>query len=391
MNPIPTIVELNEALAADLRSKLNLSDEDLKKVLNAFNAVLSAQFKLLNLYLSDIQNNVFPDTADLAVFGGTLERHGQIHLNRNPNPATVGVYELEVTGEVGSVLRSGLTFKSNEDALNAGQLFVLDAEYTIVAGTNIIEVRALGSGTDFALDLADELTITEPVIGIDQIATVTTILEQPTASESTANYRQAILDAIQLEPQGGAKTDYRLWAADAPGVRRVYPYVRANNAGIVDVYVEATEEDSTDDLGTPSAALLAEVLAVIELDPDVTKPINERGRRPIQAIVETQTITLIPVDVEVIGLIENSAAITAAIRTNIEVFLRSVRPFISGADLLRDRNDILYSAGLQAVVTDVLDPSNFFNNFVMQVNGVPELSTQFSLGNIPYLRNLTFS
>lgn len=391
MNAIPTIIELNSEIANDLRTKLNLSDDDLKKVLNALNAVLAAQFKLLNLFLSDIQNNVFPDTADLEINGGTLEQLGRIYLGRNPNPATVGVYELTVTGEVGSVLRKDLTFKSNEDALNPGQLFILDSQYEIVADPNVIQVRSLGNGTDYLLDVNDELTITEPVLGVDQTLSVSTVLEQPTSSESTEIYRQAILDAIQLEPQGGAKTDYRLWAADAPGVRKVYPYVRQNNAGIVDVYVEATAADSSDGEGTPSAALLANVLEVIELDPDTTKPINERGRRPIQAIVETQPITLIPIDVEVVGLLENSAAISDAIRNNLSAFLRDIRPFVTGADLLRSKNDILYSARLQSVVTDVLDPSNFFQNFVMNVNGVPEITAQFSLGNIPHLRNLIFS
>lgn len=390
MQNIPTIIELNAALEADFKSKLSLSDEDLKKVLTAFQAVMSAQIKLIHLYLSDIQNNIFPDTADLLENGGTLERLGLIYLGRNPNPATVGVFELEVTGTIGSTLRAGLTFKSNEDAKNGGKLYILDSEYTLGAGTNIIEVRALGNGTGFDLNAADELTITEPVIGLDQTATVTTVLTQPTAAESVENYRQAILDAIQLEPQGGAKTDYRLWAADAAGVRRVYPYVRDSNAGVVDVFVEATIEDSTDGLGTPSPALLTEVSDVIEFDPDTTKPLNERGRRPIQSIVETSAISLVPVDVNISGLVENTAAITSALSSNLTSYLRNVRPYIAGADLSRNKNDILYSARLQSVVTDVLDNNNYFQNFTMQVNGVTVLSYEFAGEFIPYLRNLTF-
>ncbi len=391
MRAIPTTIEIQQALEADFRSRLNLSDDDLKKVLTAFTGVLGAQFKLLNLFLSDIQNNIFPDTADLEVNGGTLERLGRIYLGRNPNPSTVGVFEFEVTGEIGAILRSGLTFKSNEDALNAGQLYILDTEYTIAAGTNIIEVRALGNGTEYALNVNDRLTITEPVIGVDQTTTVSSVLTNPTAAETTENYRQAILDSIQLEPQGGAKTDYRIWAADASGVRRVYPYVRQNNAGIVDVYVEATQADSTDGNGTPTATILQDVKDVIEFDPDETKPLNERGRRPIQAIVQTISISLIPVDVQIIGLQENSASITQAIQTNLETYLRNVRPYIAGSDLARNKNDILYSAQLQSVVTDVLEPTNFFQSFVMSVNGVVVTSSQFTLGNIPYLRNLTFS
>jgi len=153
MNPIPTIFEINEDIESDFITKLNLSDDELKKVLSAFSAVLSAQVKLLNLYLSDIQNNIFPDTADLAINGGTLERLGNIYLGRNPNPATVGVYEIEVTGEIGSLLRSGLTFKSNEDSLNPGQIFIMDSEHTISAGVNTVEIRATDSGTDFALSV----------------------------------------------------------------------------------------------------------------------------------------------------------------------------------------------------------------------------------------------
>ncbi|MCM8906779.1 baseplate J/gp47 family protein [Tenacibaculum finnmarkense] len=390
MRQIPTINELNESIEADLRSKLNLSDDDLKKVLSAFSAVLAAQLKLLHLYLSDIQNNIFPDTADLLENGGTLERLGLINLGRNPNPATVGVFELTVTGVVGSTLRSGLTFKSNDTAKNGGKVYILETEYILVPGVNVVEVRALGNGSEFDLNVSDELTITEPVIGVDQTAIVSTVITQPTAPEPVENYRKAILDAIQLEPQGGARTDYRLWAKDAAGVQEVYPYVKENNAGVVNVYVEATEQDSIDGKGTPSASLLADVLEVLELDPDETKPLNERGRRPIQAIIETLPIVLVPVDVTIINLAENSAAITTSISNNLEVFLKTVRPYISGADLPRNKNDVLFSGKLQSVVTDVLNASNFFSSFEMRVNGVLLNSFEFGGANIPYLRNLIF-
>jgi len=390
MKPIPSIVELQETLANDFRSRLNLSDDDLKKVLNAFDIVLSAQFKLLYLFLSDIQNNVFPDTADLEANGGTLERIGRIQLGRNPLPATVGVFELSVIGVAGSVLRSELTFKSNEDAKNAGQLYVLDSEYILIGTNDIIEVRSLGSGVEYDLNVGDELTITEPVIGVNATVTVDGVIDVPTASEDIEIYRQAILDSIQLEPQGGAKTDYRLWASDAQGVRKVYPYVKNGEAGTVQVFVEATIIDSTDGKGTPSAGLLIDVEEVIEFDPDTTKPLNERGRRPIQATIEVNPITLIPVDVSIIGLNEDTASIRASISSNLDSYLQDIRPYIAGADLARDKNDILYEGRLQSVVTDTLESANFFTSFNMVVNGVSVDNYQFELGNIPYLRNVTY-
>ena len=203
MKPIPSIVELQQKITEDFKSKLNLSDDDLKKTLNAFSLVLSGQMKILYLFLADIQNNIFADSADSVDQGGTLERIGQIYLNRPPFPDAIGVFNISVNGIIGSVLRESLTFKSNEDALNPGQLFVLDSEHIMVSTTDVIEVRSLGAGTDFNLSVNDKLTITEPVIGVDKTVTVTAVTTQPTAGETLENYRDAILRAIQLEPQGG--------------------------------------------------------------------------------------------------------------------------------------------------------------------------------------------
>ena len=47
MKPIPTINSIYESISNDLRNKLNLSDDELRKVVNAFAAVESAQIKLL--------------------------------------------------------------------------------------------------------------------------------------------------------------------------------------------------------------------------------------------------------------------------------------------------------------------------------------------------------
>lgn len=390
MRNIPTIQQLNESIANDLKSKLNLSDTDLKTVLSAFDAVLSAQFKLVYLFLADIQNNIFPDTADTEENGGTLERLGNMYIGRNPSPATIGVFEASVTGVGGSVLRAGLTFKSNETAKNAGQVYVLDSEYTLTGSGDIIEIRSIKGGLGYDLDVSNELTITEPVIGVENTIVISSIITQPKAQEDIEDYRKEILDSLQLEPQGGSKTDYRQWAGDAQGVRLVFPYVRNGSAGNVDVYVEATQADSTDGKGTPSTLLLDEVLDVIEFDPDNTKPLNQRGRKPIQATVTTIAISLIPVDVQITGLNDNTTAIQNAITANIETYLRSVRPYIAGADLARNRNDVLYNQRLSSVATDVLDSGNYFTDFVMQVDGVTENSYQFTLGNIPYLRNITF-
>ena len=392
MTPIPTISQIYNRLEAAFKSRLNISDVELKSVLDVFVAVLAGEFKLSYLYLSDIRNNIFPDTAQTAENGGELNRLGQIYLNRQPKPATHGFYRVKFTGVENSFLRSGLTLKSNDDSTNAGKMFISETEHYLnnAANENIFLIRSLETGAENILKVDDELTITEPVIGVENTVKVTEIVNLPIESESVDSYRQKIIDAIQLEPQGGSRTDYRLWSQDAQGVRKVYPYLKEGSAGTVQVFVEANKEDSIDGKGTPSSYILQEVQEVILMDPDDTIEINERGRLPIQSILEVLPITLRPVDVQILGLQQNNIEIDSLIKKNLELFLFEIRPFIYGADLQRNRNDILYSGKLQNVVSDSLGNNNFFNEFKMFVDGQEETKFTFSFSNIPFLRSVNY-
>ena len=325
---------------------------------------MAGELKLLYLYLSDIQNNIFPDTADLAEDGGQLNRLGLIYLNRQPKPATASYYLLSITTLAGATLRQGLTFKANDDSLAPTKLFILDSEYVTTGTNDYIMVRSLDTGLDNKLNLGDLLTVTEPVIGLENECFAFATIALPISSESIDDFRQAIIDATQLEPQGGSKTDLVLWAKDAQGVRKVYPFVKENNAGVVQIFVEATKTDSIDGKGTPSAFLLSDVEDVIEIN-----PFNNRARRPIQMILEIKPIELIPVDVEIISLNQNSVDITSKIRANLEEYLYDVRPFIAGADLSRNKNDILNIARLQGISADSIGNTNYFLDIKMFVDG----------------------
>ena len=390
MKKIPTIQEIYTSIESDFKSQLNIDDVQTKMVLNSLSAVLAGQFKLLYLYISDVQDNLFPDTADIFQNGGQLNRMGEIYLNRQPLPATNGIYIAKVTGELNSKLRNSLTFKSNDDSRHPGKLFILENDYYLNGLNDFIEIRSLESGINSMLEIGNELTITEPVIGVDSTILITDIVKLPIESETIDSYRKKIIDAIQLEPQGGAKTDYRLWSQDAQGVEKVYPYVKENNSGTVQVFVEATEIDSTDGYGTPSQYLLNEVKEVIIMDPDDTKPINERGRKPMQTILEILPITLKPVDVMILGLNQNNLDIQNLLKTNLKLFLKEIRPFIDGADLLKNKNDFLYVGKIQGVISDTLGNGNFFNDVKVFVDGQEINSYKFTLSNIPFLRYVTY-
>ena len=391
MKTIPTIKEIYGQIEKDLKNKLNLQDTELKLVVDAIAAVFSGQIKLVYLYLYDIQKNSFPDTADPESEGGMLSRLGYIFLGRYPFPASDGYYTAVVTGIENSKLRSQLTFKSNDEALNIGKMFILDSEHTMTEGENVITIRSLDAGLDSLLNPGDQLNITEPVLGVDAVITIQNVVTRPTSPESTDDYRQKILDIIQIEPQGGSRGDYRIWASDARGVKKVYPYVKENESGTVQIYVEATTDDSVDGEGTPSLSLMDEVKDVIELDPDQTKPINERGRKPIQANIEVLPISVRYVTINIGGLNNRSEEEKSNLFNGLKDYIKTVRPFIQGADLDRDRNDILSSGQLQGIALDNLDRSNYFNSFTMYVDGNVETQFKFSRANIPVLQEITYS
>ena len=384
-----TIIELKEQISNDLRNRLNLSDDKLKKVLDALSGVLAAQFKLAYLGVEDAQRNLYPDTADTFENGGSLNRLGSIYLNRDIRPATSAIYRANVTGVEDSVLRSGLTFKSNIDSSNPNKLYILENEYTLTGSNDLITVRSVDGGLDYSQDNGNNLTITEPVIGVDKTVVINKsgfiAFTDPLAAETTQEFRNSILNAIQLEPQGGSKSDYRIWASDAAGVRFVYPYVKDGEAGTVQIFVESSGNN-----GVPSQSILDEVEEVINFDPDETKPTAQRARRPMQANLEVIPIDPIDVEINITGLEDSSTIVRDAIELNLIEFLKNIRPFVDGSDLLRNKNDILYSAKLQGVVSDVLDPDNFFNNFSMLIDGVSQTSFIFSREKIPNLINVNY-
>ena len=194
-----------------------------------------------------------------------------------------------------------------------------------------------------------------------------------------------------LEPQGGAGSDYRIWSADAQGVLRVYPYAKSGDSNVVEVFVEATIADSTDGKGTPTVAILDEVEDVIEFDPDTSRPLDERGRRPLAVFdVEVKAITVLDVDIIITGFVGLTPALETTIENAIIADLATIRPFVSSADIEANRNDIVSVSRLIGVVQSVIPDSSFFETLDLEVDGDPVTSFQFLNGDIPFLDTITY-
>ena len=383
-----TLAQLYTQVKADLEAQMQTNIPLIgKAMLRVFALVQAGKLWLYYLAIAGVQKNIFVDLADPESMGGTLQRFGRVKLNRDPFPATAGVYTATVTGTSGGVIAARTTFKSNDDSSHPGKLFILDTEYTLVGSSGTITLRALESGLDASLIVGDRLTSTAPIALVNSLAIIASVTTEPRAAEDIEEYRQAAIQAYQLEAQGGAGGDYTIWASDAQGVRTIYPYAKDGYVGQIDLYVEATIADSTDDHGTPSSQLLLDVEEVIERDPDVTKPLYERGRRPISAWqINYLPVTPLSTEINIYDYEDLTAAKETLIENAVIDALYLIRPFVASRDVLADRNDTISINKLIFIIQTAV-PQSVFSSVELFVDGVSVNSYQFEAGEIPYLED----
>lgn len=387
---IPTLTELYNQCLSDLEAAYGESIPVFgKNYLRVKAANQAARLKLYYIIIAKVQKNIFVDTAEPEASGGTLERFGRVKLGRNPFPAKSGEYVLQVQGEIGSVIPASTTFKSNDDSLSPGNLYVLDNQYTLVAETDTITVRALVSGLSAKLMVGDALTATAPIADVNKIAVVTSEAVAPLAAEDIEDYRNKALESYRLEAQGGAAADYRLWSYDAQGVKQTYPFARSGETSVVDVYVEATIADSVDGKGTPAPALLSDVKDVIDYDPDVNKPLTERGRRPLTAVVYCLPVTVREIDIEIADFVGITPALQTLIFNALKAETDRIRPFVPALDVLDTKNDIL---DVNKIILTILNakPGSIFGQITLKVDNVAVPSYTFLGGNIPHLNSVNY-
>lgn len=390
MTTIPTLNQLYTSIVTDLESQYSISISFFGKVfLRAMAMAQAGKLKILYLVLGNLQKNIFIDTADSESIGGTLERFGRVKLGRNPFPPVAGEYELTVTGSIGALIKAQTTFKSDDNNANSGYLFVLDNDYTLVATTDTVTVRALTAGEESELNINDTLTATAPISLVDSKVMVTSITVQPLASEDIEDYRTKALNSYRLEPQGGASTDYMLWSQDVQGVQKVYPYAKSNAPSEINLFVEATIADSTDGKGTPTVTILNDVEAVVNFNPDVSLSVLERGRRPLQVIVNYLPITLLNVDITITNFLNLTPAIQTKVSSAIGDLINSIRPFIDSSEDLSDKKDILDTNTLIATIVSEM-PGAVFTSVNFTISGTLQTNYQFLLGNIPYNNSISF-
>jgi hypothetical protein len=386
MITIPTLSEIYTGIISDLETKYGSTIPTFgKSFLRALAGVQAGKIWLNYKVVGFTQKNIFADTADSELIGGTLERFGRVKLGRNPFPATAGEYVVSVTGTAGAVIPTSTTFKSDDNSASPGYLFVLDNPYTLTGTSDEITLRALTSGPESRLEVGNTLTVTAPIALVNASVEVTSEDVEPIEAESLEDYRRKVLDAYRLEPQGGAGADYRLWSFDVSGVRQAYPYAVSGNNNEINLYIESTIAASTDGKGTSSVMTLDNVRDAIEL-PQVNRP----SRKPLGVFeINYLSIDVKDVSINISGFVGITPAIETAIETSIIEELSNVRPFVSSIDILANKNDIFDTNKIISIILSVA-PGSQFGAVTMEVDSIPVSSFTFEGGDIPSLDSISY-
>lgn len=223
----PTLQELKDRIVGDIETSLDSKIPLLKKnVLRVFGTVFAGAIHTLFGFLVWISKQCFPDTAEKEY----LERWASL-WNITRKVAVFAEGNFTATGTNGQTILSGSLWLGR----NAIEYETL-ADATISAGVAVIPVRAKTSGSIGNLDASEILTIVSPQIGINSEGTVDAIgIVNGIDAETDDELRARLVERIQNPPQGGAKTDYVIWAKEISGVTRAWCYPMLAGAGTVSV------------------------------------------------------------------------------------------------------------------------------------------------------------
>ncbi len=345
-----TTEELFERNLANIEGKINqtspLNDKAFNRVISAMEALNQKELQNYGAELATANLVITATGSDLDILGA------EYGVTRKPAEAAVLTIELPAVN--GTVIPVTVDYTGDSN----GVRYLPDAASPPAAGgVAVQDVAAQTLGVAGNLNISDTMSIGTQVPGAETQAEVTIILNTGADEETDDAYRQRILDKIQSIQGGGNAADYRMWSEEVAGVARAYPY----SGGILGsgsppdriVYVET--DVSIDPDGLAAAPILAEVRASITADPETgisRQPLGLTG-----GTLFVVSITRISMFVQIRGLTVDPAIevqVKADVAAAVELYFRSLRPFIDGLDVVSERNDLITALTVGNVVQDVL-------------------------------------
>ena len=294
----PTLMELDDALRADITSRLPGTDPLLRRsYLGALARGMAGGLHELYGFQQWIADQAFIDTAE----GPELARWAAIWgVERVAAQQAEGAILVE--GTAGTVIPAGTLWRSG-NAID----YQTDAEFVMPAAeTGNINVTAVIAGAAGNAPVDVILSLINPIAGLGSQANVSTAIAGGADIESDADLRARVLARIQDPPRGGTTEDYVFWAESGhPDVTRAWARPLAGGLGTVTVYFMT--DDATAN-GIPNAATVTTVDGYIG------------DRRPVTADVTVSG----PVAAALDFAIQNIRPMTQAVQDAVEAELQDL-------------------------------------------------------------------
>lgn len=349
---IPITQEIKDQNLANLESNLNqqapLNNRAFLRVLSAMEAVFAT-----SLYKYGVERAL--QNLALTATGEDLDRLGaEVGVFRKP--AESAVLQIQLPGTNGTIIPVTVDFIGDSN----GVRYFPDASSTVASGFAVIDVTAQSTGVVGNLNNGDTMSIATQIAGAETIATVIDTLNTGADEEDDETYRQRVLTATRVSTGGGNAADYKLWAEEVAGVKKAFPFagkpfdiIATSYPGDRTVYIEA---DSTiDPDGIAPQSLLDEVREALNTDPTTGNSRPPLGLIDDTLFIESIIRTGFYVQVNFLDVISDvETQVKADIETALDLYFRSITPFVEGIDAVIDRNDKITTASVSEIVQDVV-------------------------------------
>ena len=253
----------------------------------------------------------------------------------------------------GQVIMQGAQLKSDK----TGLVYVTSETVTTAGESVNLPVYCSQAGASGNLEIGDELKFVSPLSGVEQAAAVSSVTQAGVDDETEAHYRARVVNRYSNQPQGGALSDYRIWAFDAEGVLQTYPYNGENSPGDVIIYVAGT----TDVYPTrvPGRELCVAVGEACTYDPET----GEANRKPLTAILDPNNdgtylnirpVSIVTIDLAVTGITGvDPGDFGAAFKSVAETYLLGREPYIRGLSDDNNRTNSVQTNSLISLANSV--------------------------------------
>jgi len=349
---IPTLQQLYLAHLARLEAALS---QDAPTEEKAFIKVLAMTEAAMDIGHYKYGADAAIQNLALTATGDGLDRIG----NDNNTPrqqAQTCIVTAELPATTGTVIPASREFVGDANGLR----YKTEADVTAVADIATISLRCVDIGSVGNLDVTDTLSISAQIAGAQTVATITVVTQIGTDAESDSDYRPRVLFAERAITGGGNASDHKIWSEAVTGVRRAFPYsgrpayAGASFPGDRTVYVEC--QTSIDADGIPPGSLIDDVRDAINTDPLTGLSRALLGLTDATLWVEPIIRTSIFIEIrDFVVDPAKDAACKADIADALDLYLRTIAPYVEGVDVVTERNDSITPLTVSKVVQDVLD------------------------------------